>query len=176
MLLPGRRFRMRGFNRMRLSRLISCSLGRQLCRLRLMWLWRRDRPLGWVGWSWMLPSKGALYNSVLEALNGCRWLSDGSYVFVCYSLKNAGPAKQEAARIDVENAEDDLVQKTEVAITLMKTVLENASLFPLNRCLYLSNLNLRYSLSHWRTWTSSQSPSLSSMLPLPKLFRLSKEK
>ena len=43
-------------------------------------------------------------------------------------LKNAGPAKQEAARIEVENAEDDLVQKTEVAITLMKTVLENVSL------------------------------------------------
>jgi hypothetical protein len=33
--------------------------------------------------------------------------------------------KQEQARLDVENAEDDLVQKTEVAITLMKTVLEN---------------------------------------------------
>ena len=43
-------------------------------------------------------------------------------------LKNAGPTKQEAARIEVENAEDDLVQKTEVAITLMKTVLENVSL------------------------------------------------
>ncbi|KAI0643225.1 BAR domain-containing family protein [Trametes meyenii] len=41
------------------------------------------------------------------------------------TLKNAGPAKQEAARLEVENAEDDLVQKTEVAITLMKTVLEN---------------------------------------------------
>ncbi|KAI0084397.1 BAR domain-containing family protein [Irpex rosettiformis] len=41
------------------------------------------------------------------------------------TLKNAGPTKQEAARIEVENAEDDLVQKTEVAITLMKTVLEN---------------------------------------------------
>ena len=27
----------------------------------------------------------------------------------------------------MENAEDDLVQKTEVAITLMKTVLENVS-------------------------------------------------
>ena len=40
-------------------------------------------------------------------------------------LKNANPQKQEAARIEVENAEDDLVQKTEVAITLMKTVLEN---------------------------------------------------
>ena len=34
-------------------------------------------------------------------------------------------AQQEAARLEVENAEDDLVQKTEVAITLMKTVLEN---------------------------------------------------
>lgn len=41
------------------------------------------------------------------------------------ALKSAGPAKQEAARMDVENAEDDLVQKTEVAITLMKTVLDN---------------------------------------------------
>jgi len=41
------------------------------------------------------------------------------------TLKNAGPAKQEQARLEVENAEDDLVQKTEVAITLMKTVLEN---------------------------------------------------
>jgi hypothetical protein len=40
-------------------------------------------------------------------------------------LKSASPAKQEAARLEVENAEDDLVQKTEVAITLMKTVLDN---------------------------------------------------
>ncbi|OBZ73201.1 Protein GVP36 [Grifola frondosa] len=41
------------------------------------------------------------------------------------TLKTASAAKQEAARLEVENAEDDLVQKTEVAITLMKTVLEN---------------------------------------------------
>ncbi|KAG2153426.1 BAR domain-containing family protein [Suillus clintonianus] len=41
------------------------------------------------------------------------------------TLKAATPLKQEQARLDVENAEDDLVQKTEVAITLMKTVLEN---------------------------------------------------
>jgi len=41
------------------------------------------------------------------------------------TLKNAAPAKQEQARLEVENAEDDLVQKTEVAITLMKTVLDN---------------------------------------------------
>lgn len=48
------------------------------------------------------------------------------YLFSWYrSLKNANPAKQEHARLEVENAEDDLVQKTEVAITLMKTVLEN---------------------------------------------------
>jgi hypothetical protein len=38
-------------------------------------------------------------------------------------LKSARPSTQEAARIEVENAEDDLVQKTEVAIQLMKTVL-----------------------------------------------------
>ena len=49
-----------------------------------------------------------------------------SFPFLC-SLKNANPAKQEQARLEVENAEDDLVQKTEVAITLMKTVLENVS-------------------------------------------------
>jgi len=41
------------------------------------------------------------------------------------SLKNATPAKQEQARLDVENAEDDLVQKTEVAIQQMKAVLDN---------------------------------------------------
>jgi hypothetical protein len=41
------------------------------------------------------------------------------------TLKNATPAKQEHARLEVENAEDDLVQKTEVAITLMKAVLDN---------------------------------------------------
>jgi hypothetical protein len=40
-------------------------------------------------------------------------------------LKTAGPSKQEHARLEVENAEDDLVQKTEVAITLMKAVLDN---------------------------------------------------
>ena len=44
---------------------------------------------------------------------------------IFYRLKNAGPAKQEQARLEVENAEDDLVQKTEVAITMMKAVLDN---------------------------------------------------
>jgi hypothetical protein len=48
--------------------------------------------------------------------------------FYLNSLKSANPAKQEHARLEVENAEDDLVQKTEVAITLMKTVLENVRL------------------------------------------------
>ncbi len=53
------------------------------------------------------------------------------------SLKTANAARQEQARLEVENAEDDLVQKTEVAITLMKTVLENVgSLLPL-----LTNVN-----------------------------------
>ena len=32
-------------------------------------------------------------------------------------LKNANPVKQEQGRLEFENAEDDLVQKTEVAIT-----------------------------------------------------------
>jgi hypothetical protein len=44
-------------------------------------------------------------------------------------LKNASAVKQEQVRLEVENAEDDLVQKTEVAITLMKTVLENVCRF-----------------------------------------------
>jgi hypothetical protein len=46
-------------------------------------------------------------------------------MFRSFRLKNAGPSKQEHARLEVENAEDDLVQKTEVAITLMKAVLDN---------------------------------------------------
>ncbi|THH10907.1 hypothetical protein EW146_g8231 [Bondarzewia mesenterica] len=41
------------------------------------------------------------------------------------TLKNVSPSRQEHARLEVENAEDDLVQKTEVAITLMKAVLDN---------------------------------------------------
>ncbi|KAF8166565.1 BAR domain-containing family protein [Mycena galopus ATCC 62051] len=41
------------------------------------------------------------------------------------TLKNASQTKQEHARLEVENAEDDLVQKTEVAIALMEKVLKN---------------------------------------------------
>ncbi|XP_006457175.1 hypothetical protein AGABI2DRAFT_139666 [Agaricus bisporus var. bisporus H97] len=58
------------------------------------------------------------------------------------SLKNANPAKQEQARLEVENAEDDLVQKTEVAITLMKTVLENPE--PLKNLNELAKAQLIY--------------------------------
>lgn len=43
------------------------------------------------------------------------------------ALKSAGPAKQEQARLHVEEAEDKLVQGTETAIGLMKAVLENVS-------------------------------------------------
>jgi hypothetical protein len=48
-------------------------------------------------------------------------------LFFYSRLKTAGAARQEQARLEVENAEDDLVQKTEVAITLMKAVLDNVS-------------------------------------------------
>lgn len=41
------------------------------------------------------------------------------------TLKTASVTRQEQARLDVENAEDDLVQKTEIAIGMMKAVLEN---------------------------------------------------
>ncbi|KAF7309795.1 hypothetical protein MIND_00351400 [Mycena indigotica] len=58
------------------------------------------------------------------------------------TLKNASPAKQEQARLEVENAEDDLVQKTEVAITLMKTVLENPE--PLKNLNELAKAQLAY--------------------------------
>jgi len=41
------------------------------------------------------------------------------------TLKSSSPARQEQARLEVENAEDELVAKTELAISLMKAVLEN---------------------------------------------------
>ncbi|THU98535.1 hypothetical protein K435DRAFT_828395 [Dendrothele bispora CBS 962.96] len=58
------------------------------------------------------------------------------------TLKNANPSRQEQARLEVENAEDDLVQKTEVAITLMKTVLENPE--PLKNINELVKAQLNY--------------------------------
>lgn len=63
------------------------------------------------------------------------WATDRTFLW--FRLKNANPAKQEQARLEVENAEDDLVQKTEVAITLMKTVLENVCV-----CLLQHNHNI----------------------------------
>ncbi|TBU54778.1 hypothetical protein BD310DRAFT_727579 [Dichomitus squalens] len=55
-------------------------------------------------------------------------------------LKNASQSKQEAATLEVENAEGDLIQNTEVAITLMTTILKNfrsllRKLGCLNECL-----------------------------------------
>ncbi|KAH9959344.1 hypothetical protein BC827DRAFT_1214463 [Russula dissimulans] len=58
------------------------------------------------------------------------------------TLKSASPPKQEQARLEVENAEDDLVQKTEVAITLMKAVLENPE--PIKNLHELLKAQLRY--------------------------------
>lgn len=44
------------------------------------------------------------------------------------SMKSAAAPKQEQYRLQVEEAEDKLVQMTETAIGLMKAVLENVSL------------------------------------------------
>lgn len=55
----------------------------------------------------------------------CCYIHVLTWNYCPFRLKNAGPSKQEHARLEVENAEDDLVQKTEVAITLMKAVLDN---------------------------------------------------
>ncbi|KAI6008714.1 BAR domain-containing family protein [Pisolithus orientalis] len=70
------------------------------------------------------------------------------------TLKNAGPAKQEQARLEVENAEDDLVQKTEVAITLMKTVLENPE--PLKNLNELAKAQLIYFTTAAEALSSAQ--------------------
>ncbi|KIY63822.1 hypothetical protein CYLTODRAFT_359325 [Cylindrobasidium torrendii FP15055 ss-10] len=58
------------------------------------------------------------------------------------SLKSAGPQRQERAQLNMENCEDDLVQKTEVAITLMKTVLDNPE--PLKQLNELVKAQLSY--------------------------------
>lgn len=44
-------------------------------------------------------------------------------------MKSAAAPKQEQYRLQVEEAEDKLVQMTETAIGLMKAVLENVSLY-----------------------------------------------
>ncbi|KAG9046692.1 hypothetical protein FS837_003845 [Tulasnella sp. UAMH 9824] len=58
------------------------------------------------------------------------------------TLKTATGARQEQTRIDVENAEDDLVQKTETAIQLMKAVLDNPE--PLKTLNELAKAQLAY--------------------------------
>ncbi len=58
-------------------------------------------------------------------------------------MKSAGPGKQEQARLEVENAEDDLVQKTEVAITLMKAVLDNVRSDMYRKLLFFADLPLQ---------------------------------
>ncbi|KAI6017857.1 BAR domain-containing family protein [Pisolithus marmoratus] len=70
------------------------------------------------------------------------------------SLKNAGPSRQEQARLDVENAEDDLVQKTEVAITLMKAVLDNPE--PLRNLNELAKAQLLYFATAAEALSSAQ--------------------
>ncbi|KAH7923584.1 hypothetical protein BV22DRAFT_1015151 [Leucogyrophana mollusca] len=70
------------------------------------------------------------------------------------SLKSANPARQEQARLEVENAEDDLVQKTEVAITLMKTVLENPE--PLKNLNELAKAQLLYFAAAAEALSSAQ--------------------
>lgn len=64
--------------------------------------------------------------------------------FVLLRLKTASPSRQEHARLEVENAEDDLVQKTEVAITLMKAVLDNVRRDLDDRFPFVSLICLRF--------------------------------
>jgi len=70
------------------------------------------------------------------------------------SHKTASPARQEQARLEVENAEDDLVQKTEVAITLMKTVLDNPE--PIKNLNELTKAQLLYFSAAAEALSSSQ--------------------
>ena len=72
-------------------------------------------------WSQTLTNSIAVAMKARQAVASSRLELDAAK----QAFKTASPAKQEQARLEVENAEDDLVQKTEVAITLMKTVLEN---------------------------------------------------
>ncbi|TFY50721.1 hypothetical protein EVJ58_g10919, partial [Rhodofomes roseus] len=72
-------------------------------------------------WQTTLSTSIAVAMKARQAVRGSRLELDSAKQV----LKTAGPSRQEAARLEVENAEDDLVQKTEVAITLMKAVLDN---------------------------------------------------
>ncbi|KAH9916454.1 uncharacterized protein B0H18DRAFT_884836, partial [Fomitopsis serialis] len=72
-------------------------------------------------WQTTLSTSIAVAMKARQAVRGSRLELDAAKQV----LKTTGPSRQEAARLEVENAEDDLVQKTEVAITLMKAVLDN---------------------------------------------------
>ncbi|KIO27418.1 hypothetical protein M407DRAFT_243357 [Tulasnella calospora MUT 4182] len=61
------------------------------------------------------------------------------------TLKTATGSRQEQARLEVENAEDDLVQKTENAIQQMKAVLENPE--PLKTLNELAKAQLAYHMA-----------------------------
>jgi len=89
-------------------------------------------------WQTTLSTSIAVAMKARQAVKGSRLELDAAK----QSLKNAGPQKQEQARLEVENAEDDLVQKTEVAITLMKTVLENPE--PIKNLNELAKTQLMY--------------------------------
>ncbi|KAF7289396.1 Cytoplasmic protein [Mycena chlorophos] len=82
------------------------------------------RPYGWNHlhpWQQNLNSAINVAMKARQAVRTSRLELDGAK----QTLKSASPAKQEVARLQVENAEDDLVQKTEVAIALMQKVLSN---------------------------------------------------
>ncbi|KAH8115759.1 hypothetical protein DFH11DRAFT_1725972 [Phellopilus nigrolimitatus] len=72
-------------------------------------------------WQATLTNSIAVALKVLQAVSASRLELDTAKE----AFETAGRARQEQSRLEVENAEDDLVQKTEVPIMLMKTVLEN---------------------------------------------------
>jgi hypothetical protein len=92
----------------------------------------------------LLPWQQTLNASIAVALKARQAVSSSRLELDAakQALKTAGPSKQEQARLDVENAEDDLVQKTEVAINLMKTVLESPE--PLKNLNELAKAQLLY--------------------------------
>ncbi|KLO11967.1 hypothetical protein SCHPADRAFT_905552 [Schizopora paradoxa] len=90
-------------------------------------------------WQTTLSTSIAVAMKARQAVNSSRLELDAAK----QTFRNASPSKQEQARLEVENAEDDLVQKTEVAITLMKTVLENPE--PLSNLNELVKAQLAYS-------------------------------
>jgi len=72
-------------------------------------------------WQVTLQNSIAIAVRARQAVRGSRLQLDAAK----QTLKTASPGKQDQVRLEVENAEDDLVQKTEVAIQQMKAVLDN---------------------------------------------------